>query len=387
MIATHVTPHSIPELSKACFDALSKKDLEKIFEDKVKEHLNIEHYFTTSSGRRALYLALETMNLNKGDEVVVPAFTIDLIPMTLRKFGVTSVPVDASLGDYNINPDLIAESISKKTKAIVAVHTFGCPSNLKALKEICEDHHLFLIENAAPAFGAEYAGKPVGTFGDVGILSYGFGKSMSLGCAGGLVFNNEELSKRMKPRDLKTNKSSVKTFFETLASIVLANPLLYGALGYRVKKRRVSTQYDNFDSEILDDAGPSMLSYALGILQIDSKFFEKRRRIALQYSKFLNRADGVETQREEENARSVYSRYFVRVKSKEMRNHCIKRMMELGIEPSVPLAGYPISEGLYPKKYRTRMPNSEELSQTLMGVPVYKNIGEEKLSRIFGAGG
>ncbi|MFH1788030.1 MAG: aminotransferase class I/II-fold pyridoxal phosphate-dependent enzyme, partial [Candidatus Altiarchaeota archaeon] len=338
MIATHVTPHSLSELSRACLDVLSGRDVGKLFEEKVRQHLNSENFVTTSSGRRALYLALKALSLKKGDEVIVPAFTIDLIPMILRKMGLVPVTVDARLDDYNMDSSLIPDVISKKTKAVVAVHTFGCPSDLKSLRQICDDHGLFLVENAASAFGAEYAGKPVGTFGDVGVLSFGFGKSISMGGAGGLVFNDLELFKKIKLDTSGKHKGSIQTFVETFGSIILANPVLYSMFGYKVKKRRVSTQYDCFDSEIPDDSSPSRLSYALGLNQIESRKYEDKRRIALKYSGFLENMDGVETQKEGKNVRSVYSRYFVRAESKKMRDNCINEMIGLGIEPSIPIA-------------------------------------------------
>lgn len=385
MIPSYTPQHSTHELLKATYTVFTNKNVKDEFEQRMKDYLQTDRYLTISSGRRALYMALNKLRIGKGDEVILPAFTSDIVPKVIRESGATPIPADVGLEDYNIDTDSVLDHISNKTKAILTVHTFGCPSNLRILKEICEDHKLFLIEDAAPAFGAKYYGKPVGTFGDFGIISFGVGKSMSMGGGGGVIVQNEELFKQIKDSIQKKYKSE-KIFVKILGSIMLSNPVLYGSLGYKVKDMIVSKQYDHYTEEIIDERDISLLSYAIGIQEMKSAVFERRRKIALEYTKVLKKFDGVYPPVEKRDTNSVYSRYFVRVESEDVRNNICRRMKTLGIEPLIPCYGYPISSNLYPSKFWEAIPTAMMLSKTLIGIPVYLKISENKLKGIFSIG-
>lgn len=383
MIPAYAPPHTIHELLKATHDLLTYKNVKEEFEHIIKEYLQTDRYLTTGSGRRALYIALKSLGIGKGDEVILPAFTSDIVPMVIREAGATPIPADVGLGDYNIDTGSVLDRISNKTKALLTVHSFGYPSDLKTLKEICDDHNLFLIEDMAPAFGAKYNGKPVGTFGDLGITSFGIGKSISMGDGGGIIVQNEELFKQIKDDIQKENKNSGNTFIKVFGSIIMSNPQLYGIVGYRVKDIMVSKQYDHYLDEIIDKQDISLLSYAIGIQEMKSDVLEKRRKIALEYTKVLNKFDDVYPPVETGDVRSVYSRYFVRVESEEIRNNILKRMKTMGIEPLIPYHGYPISTSLYPSTFCDMIPKAILLSKTLIGIPVYTRIPENKIKELF----
>lgn len=406
MIPAHAPPHDMHELVKSLAILVRKRErVKEIFEDKVKNLLQTDKYLTLSSGRRALYIGLKSLGIGKGDEVILPAFTTDIVPMVIKETGAMPIPADVNLDDYNVNIESVLERISNRTKAILTVHTFGCPSDIKALKEICEDHDLFLIEDAAPAFGAEYDGKPVGTFGDFGMISFGVGKSISMGTGGGIIVSDEKMFKEIKNLSLnllrkglsktlrkkkalskKNNakfKSSAKIFVKILGSILLSNPYLYGVTGCKVKDRIVSHQYDNYKEEISDEKDIPLLSYALGIQEIERRVFERRREIALGYTNIFKKFEGVYPPTEKRNIYPVYTRYFVRVETEDVRNNICERMGKSGIEPLIPDHGYPISESLYHPKFQEGIPNAKMLSKTLIGIPVHRKLQEDKLAKIF----
>ena len=394
MIPVHAPPHNTHELVRALAILVRKSEKVKdIFEDKIKTLLQTDKYLTVSSGRRALYIGLKSLGIGKGDELILPAFTTDIVPMVVRETGAMPIPTDVNLDDYNINIESVLERISDRTKAILTVHTWGYPSDVKALREICEDHDLFLIEDAASAFGAEYNGKPVGTFGDFGMLSFGVGKSISMGAGGGIIVSDGKMFEEIKNRSFKKKalskknnakfKSSAKIFVKILGSILLANPYLYGMMGYKVKNTIVSHQYDNYKEEIVDEYDIPLLSYAIGLQEIDSKVFERRREIALEYTNIFKKFDDVYPPAEKRNISSVYIRYFVRVESEDIRNNICERMRRSGIEPLIPDNGYPISENLYPPRLQDDIPNAKMLSKTLIGIPVHVKIAEDKLVKVF----
>ena len=387
MIPAHAPSHNRHELVKALVILLKgeRRSVKDIFEDKVKTLLQTDKYLTVGSGRRALYIGLKSLGIGKGDEVILPAFTTDIVPMVIREREAIPIPADVNLDDYNINIKSVLERISDRTKAILTVHTFGSPSDLKALEEICEDHDLFLVEDAAPAFGAKYHGKPVGTFGVFGMLSFGVGKSISMGTGGGIVVSDENMFKEIKVLILpKEFKSSAKIFVRILGAILLSNPYLYGAIGSKVKDTIVSHQYDNYKEEIADGMDIPLLSYAIGLQEIEKRVFERRREIALEYNDILKKFDDVYPPIEKKDIYSVYTRYFVRVETEDIRNNICERMRKLGIEPLIPDHGYPISENLYPSRFQDDIPNAKMLSKILIGMPVHRKIHEDKLVKIFG---
>lgn len=385
MIPAHAPPHNMHELVKSLAILVRKRErVKEIFEDKVKNILQTDKYLTLSSGRRALYVGLRGLGIGKGDEVILPAFTTNIVPLVVRETGAIPIPADVNLDDYNIDIDSVIGRITDRTKAILAVHTFGYPSDVKALREICEDHDLFFIEDAAPAFGAKYEGEPVGTFGDFGIISFGVGKSISMGTGGGLIVSDEKIFKEIKERILpKEFKSSTKIFVKILGSILLSNSYLYGVMGCKVKDMIVSHQYDNYKEEISEENDIPLLSYAIGIQEIERKVFERRRKIALAYTDIFNKFDGAYPPMGKRGMYSVYTRYFMRVESEDMRSIICERMRKIGIEPLILGHGYPISENLYPRRSQEDIPNAKMLSKTLIGMPVHVRIAEDKLEQIF----
>jgi dTDP-4-amino-4,6-dideoxygalactose transaminase len=139
MIPAHAPLHNKHELVKALTTLLKEKEgVKEIFEDEIKTLLQTDKYLTLSSGRRALYIGLKGLGISKGDEVILPAFTTDIVPIVIKEAGAVPIPADVNLDDYNIDVDSVLERITNRTKAILTVHTFGYPSDLKvAMTTIC----------------------------------------------------------------------------------------------------------------------------------------------------------------------------------------------------------------------------------------------------------
>lgn len=383
MIPAHTPPHNLQELLRAIGLLIREKgDVKNLFENKVKDLLQTENYVTLSSGRRALYLGLKGLGINKGDEIVLPAFTTNIVPMVIRETGAIPIPADVNVDDYNICMESVLERISHKTKAVLAIHTFGYPSQLKALRDICDDKNLFLIEDAAAALGAKLDGKSVGTFGDFSIVSFGVGKSISMCGGGALIYKEGKLNLSRNDISLKSSMSSTRILVNILGSIILSNPMLYGMAGQKVKNMRVSHQYDHYKKELIDENDVSLLSYAIGIQELVGNAFERRIETARSYNEYLNDLEGIYPPIEKKNIISAYTRYFVRVGSENTKNIILDKMKHLGIEPLVPDQGYPISSAFF-SNILDAVPASAMLSKTLIGIPINTRLNENKLQEIF----
>lgn len=163
------------------------------FETEFAKYLGVKYATTVSNGTTALHLALASLDIGVGDEVIVPDQTIISCPLAVIYTGATPVLVDVKINDGNIDPKCIEEKITAKTKAIMAVHLFGNPADMDNITAIAKKHNLFVIEDAAEAHGAEYKGKKVGSLSDVATFSFYANKIITTGEGGMLVTNNKTI--------------------------------------------------------------------------------------------------------------------------------------------------------------------------------------------------
>lgn len=143
---------------------LSRGPTVEAFEKEVKEYLGVRHALAVSNGTAALHLALLAHGIRPGDVVLTSPFTFISTANVALYVGATPKFVDIDAKTYNLDPEKLNEAIDSRTKALIVVHVFGVPCDMKAIMEICEDHHVFLIEDACEALGATCEGKMVGTF-------------------------------------------------------------------------------------------------------------------------------------------------------------------------------------------------------------------------------
>ncbi len=168
------------------------------FEEKFANYIGTKYAVGVGNGLDALMLILRAMNIGNGDEVIVPSNTFIATALAVTYVGATPVFVEPILEEYNINPDLIEDKITNKTKAIIAVHLYGQCADMDRINEIAKKHNLKVIEDAAQAHGALYKGKKAGSLGDAAGFSMYPGKNLgALGDGGMVTTNNEEIAKKV----------------------------------------------------------------------------------------------------------------------------------------------------------------------------------------------
>lgn len=170
----------------------------KNFEKNIEKKLSVKHALGVGNWTEGTIILLKALNLKKNDEIITVSNSFIATCGAISFAGFKPVLVDIK-SDLNIDVDLIEKKITKKTKAIMPVHLSGIPANLKKLKKICKKYKLFLIEDAAHAFGIKYHDRYLGTIGDVGVFSLHPRKSFHvLGDGGLIVTNNSNLYKKLK---------------------------------------------------------------------------------------------------------------------------------------------------------------------------------------------
>jgi perosamine synthetase len=188
--------NSIIEVLKSGMIAEGSKARE--FEKQFSEFIGVKHSIFVNNGTTALHLALEALNIDHGSEIITSGFTFIASSNAISFIGAIPIFGDINKKTWNLDPDSVRKLITPKTKAIMPVHIFGLPSNMKEINEIAEEHDLFVVEDAAQGHGGKIDNKHVGNFGDVACFSFYATKNMITGEGGMLVTNNDEIADRAK---------------------------------------------------------------------------------------------------------------------------------------------------------------------------------------------
>lgn len=328
------------------------------FEEQFADYIGVSHAVATSSGTAGLHVALLAHGIGAGDEVVTTPFSFIATANAVLFTGAR--PVFADIGeDYNIDPEGILHAITPKAKAVLPVHLYGCPAGMKAIREIAEDHHLLIIEDACQAHGATYDGKKVGSFG-TGVFSFYPTKNMTTGEGGMITTDDPEIAKRA--RMLRDHGSSRRYVHEML--------------GYNLR---------------MTDMGA-----AIGMVQLKKldQFNSGRRRNAAHLTGELKQAQRITTP--DDVPGHVFHQYTVRVSGGDggrgvegdgdgngTRDGLVAYLGEKGIGTGV---YYPIpihKQLLYQKLgFQDTLPVSERFADEVLSLPVHPAVSEDDLDYV-----
>jgi len=258
------------------------------FEKLFASYIGTKYAVTASNGTTALHLAVSALGIGMRDEVIVPNLTfVSPVNAVLYNGGIP-VLVDSNENDWNINYDQIESRITKSTKAIIVVHLYGHPCDMKRIKEIADNHDIRIVEDCAEAIGAEYHGKKVGIFGDISCFSFYGNKIITTG-EGGMCLTNDEKTAQ-KIRELRDHGMKQNRRY------------WHDNIGYNYRMTNIQA--------------------ALGVGQIEriNSFIEKKRQIAKMYYDKLRNVNGIITQPEMPWAKNVYWLYSILVNYPSGRN-------------------------------------------------------------------
>lgn len=168
------------------------------FEERMAAYIGVPHAMAVSSGTAGLHLCVRAMGIGEGDEVIVPSFTFIAAANAIRYERATPVFVDIDAATLNMDPQKVEAAITRRTRAIVAVHTFGRPAEMTEILRIARQHGLLVIEDACEAIGAEYEGRKVGSFGDAAVFAFYPNKQITTGEGGMVATPHEDVAKRVR---------------------------------------------------------------------------------------------------------------------------------------------------------------------------------------------
>ena len=324
----------------------------KEFEKEFAQYLGAKHGVAVVNGTAALDVALKALRIGPGDEVITTPFTFIASANSILFQGAKPVFADIDPKTYNLDPNEVLEKITDKTKAIVVVHLYGQPADMKAFKEIAEDHKLYLIEDCAQAHGAEFEGQKVGTFGDIAAFSFYPTKNMTTGEGGMVVTNDGELAKKV---DLIRNHGQAEKY-------------LHVELGYNLRMTNIAAAIGRAQLKKLDG------------------WNKKRIENAKLLSEGISKIDGLTPPYVDERVKHVFHQYVIKVEEEFPlnRDELMAKLREKGIGSAVhypsPVHQQPFYQKLgYPKDI---CPNAIEASKKVLSLPVHPAVSEKDIDYI-----
>lgn len=318
------------------------------FEEKFAEFCGTKYALACCNGTVTLHLALKSLGIGPGDEVIMPTLTYIATANTAAYCGATPVFVDSEPDTWNIDPRSIEAKITGRTKAIVPVHIYGLACDMDAIMALANKYGLAVVEDAAEAHGAEWNGKRVGSMGTVGSFSFFGNKIITCGEGGMLTTDSEELYEKMKLLRSQGVDPNRRYWHTTL--------------GYNYRMTNLQA------------------AVGLGQLENIGWHMEQRHRVAGLYEKYLPMlGDLVSVQAVPEQARHVYwmNSVVLSEKVKVSRDEVMARMEEKGIEMR-PLF-YPMHTMPPYLDGTVHAPVAESLSRRGINLPSHALLSEEDI--------
>jgi perosamine synthetase len=329
------------------------------FECKLAEYIGAKYGVIFNSGTTALHAEILAHKIKEGDSVIVPSFTFIATANAPLFVGARPIFADIETGTYGLDPEDVKEKITDKVKAIIPVHCGGSPCLIRELKEIAEDHHLALLEDAAESIGAGIGDRKVGAFGGSAMLSFCQNKVITTGEGGAVVTDSKELYERL--RLIRSHGRVENTDYFTTRQ-----PMDYVTLGYNYRM--------------------SDITAALGLSQLKKieRIIKMRQDKAERMNKDLSGIKNLSLPKPLSGYRHVYQMYTVRVsEGKKVRDNLANHLAKKGVMTKVYFS--PVHLTHFFKKelgYNCKLPVTEEMSKQVLTLPLYPSLTAEEMNYI-----
>jgi perosamine synthetase len=318
------------------------------FELAFSEYTGSEYAAAVNSGTAALHIALLAHGIGKEDEVITSPFSFIATANSILYTGAKPVFADIEPDTFNIDPERIKEKITSRTRAIMPVHLYGHPADMKAIMEIADDNKLIVIEDACQSHGAECLGKKVGSFG-TGAFSFYPTKNMTTSEGGMLTTDEKEIAEKAKM--IRAHGSKIR--------------YLHEMLGFNLRMTDIAA--------------------AIGLVQLGklNKFTEARQRNAEMLSAGLKGLSGLVPAITKAGCTHVFHQYTVRAEKRDQLAAFLKeRDIGTGVHYPTPIHKQPYYKEL---GYRDSMPVSEKAVEEVLSLPVHPALSGADIQRIIDA--
>ncbi len=318
----------------------------KSFEQNFQNYIGVKHCIGVGNGTDALFIALKSLGIGKGDEVITAANSFIATSEAVTMTGARVVFADCDKETYNIDVKKIEGVITGRTKAIIPVHLYGQPADMDGIMGVAKKHNLFVIEDAAQAHGAMYRGRRVGTLGDCACFSFFPGKNLgAYGDAGAVVTNNDELSLKIR---MYANHGRVEK--------------------YNHEFEGVNSRLDGLQAAVLDVKLEHLEEWTERRIAIAKKYDEGLKGIAFTPSVM-------------QDVRHVYHLYVIQVKKRDrIRELLSEKGISTGIHYPIPLPFLKAYDYLGHKP--ADFPVSYALKDDILSLPIYGDMSDKQVEYV-----
>jgi dTDP-4-amino-4,6-dideoxygalactose transaminase len=329
---------------------LGSGPMAKRFEDNFAKFAGTKHAIAVNSGTAALHTALWAKNIRRGDEVILPSFTFIATAEAVALVGAKPVFADIKPNTYNIDPEKVEQAITSKTRAIMPVDLYGLPAEIDRIREIADEHNLFVVEDAAQAHGASYRGKPPGHFANIACWSLYASKNMTTGEGGMLTTNDDEYAEKLRLLRSHGEKEEYKA----------------ALLGHNYRMPEIEA--------------------AIGIEQLKKlpTFVEKRRRNAEILTEKLNNVKQLVLPAEPRACKSSWYLYTVRLRNgtAKERDTVLQNLRNKGVGAGVyyhtPIHLMPY----YRQQESCVLPETEKAAEQVFSLPVHPGLKKSEVDYV-----
>ncbi|UCD54934.1 MAG: DegT/DnrJ/EryC1/StrS family aminotransferase [Candidatus Omnitrophota bacterium] len=330
------------------------------FEKKIESYLGVKHVVAVNTGTTAIHVALSSIGVGPGDEVIVPSLTFAGSVQPIVSLGARPVFCEIEPDTLNIDVVDAEKRITKKTRAILTIHYGGMPCDMDMLLKIGKKKKIRIVEDAAHAFGSLYKGKKIGNFGDIACFSFDPIKNLTCGEGGCVTTNNAELAALLRKKRLlgitrdtwMRYKNKRSWFYEIVTE------------GYRYHMSNINA--------------------SIGIAQFKKfeKFIEKKKRIVKEYDDFFKYVKGIELLRRNYTESAPFN-YTIRVSGsnrENIRDRFIGYMAKRGI--SIGINYIPNHIQPFFRRFRKRLPVTEKVWKEIVSLPLYYDMTKAELKKV-----
>ena len=325
---------------------LTEGPVTREFEKRLGQFTGAKNAIAVTNCTIAMEIALRALQIERGDEVIVPDFTHPATADAVSWVGADPVLVDVGMSSYNVDMDKVEKAITKKTKCLIAVSWGGNPLDFRLLDKLKEEHGLYIIEDAACSLGSEFAGKKTGTMADMTCFSFHPRKIITTGEGGMITTNDDELAERI--RSLK--KFGMKSTGEKDEFVKIGNNYKF--------------------SDILG---------AIGVAQMNKidKIIERRIELAGNYTRLLEDFDFIQPPKKDENAKHVYQTYAIYLEIDGIRDKIIQDLKKESIETQIGTYALHLQKAFENVKAIGNLQTAEKLYRNLLTLPMCHSMSLE----------
>lgn len=317
----------------------------EVFEEDFAQYSEVKYCIGVGNGLDALHFLLLAYGIGPGDEVIVPSNTFIATWLAVSQCGAKPIPVEPDINSFNINPSLIEDAITPRTRCIIAVHLYGQPADMDPIKKIAAKHNLIVIEDSAQSQGARYKGKRTGSLGHAAATSFYPGKNLgALGDGGAVLTNDKSIAKKV---------------------------MQYRNYGSSIKYQH---EVRGFNSR-LDEMQAAFLRVKLSVLD---EWNAKRNILAAKYSELLNNSNVIIPQTPD-YADSVWHLYVIR---SHHRDALQKHLKNQGIDTVIHYPTPPHQQLCYKKTESWNLPIADLLAKEVLSLPIFYSMNNDEIEKV-----